>query len=43
MIEAVVNDLKLSQTRQYENSTALASAYLMHLFTMKIGQIKLSF
>ena len=27
MIEAVVNDLKLSQTRQYENSTALASMY----------------
>ncbi|MEW7291940.1 M16 family metallopeptidase [Aquimarina sp. 2304DJ70-9] len=27
MISAVVNDLKLSQTRQYENSTALASAY----------------
>lgn len=27
MIEAVVNDLKLSQTRQYENATALASAY----------------
>ncbi|OIQ27519.1 MAG: peptidase M16 [Bacteroidetes bacterium MedPE-SWsnd-G2] len=27
MIEAVVNDLKLSQTQQYENSTALASAY----------------
>ena len=27
MIDAVVNDLKLSQTKQYENSTALASAY----------------
>ncbi|MBU3822259.1 insulinase family protein [Flavobacteriaceae bacterium XHP0103] len=27
MIEAVVNDLKLNQTRRYENSTALASAY----------------
>jgi len=27
MIEAVVNDLKLSQTREYENSSALASAY----------------
>ncbi|GLB51373.1 peptidase M16 [Neptunitalea chrysea] len=27
MIDAVVNDLKLNQTRQYENSTALASAY----------------
>ncbi|WP_281765185.1 M16 family metallopeptidase [Neptunitalea lumnitzerae] len=27
MIEAVVNDLKLSQTRRYENSTALAGAY----------------
>ncbi|MGB0892340.1 MAG: M16 family metallopeptidase, partial [Flavobacteriaceae bacterium] len=27
MIEAVVNDLKLNQTRQYENNTALASAY----------------
>jgi len=27
MIEAVINDLKLSQTQQYENSTALASAY----------------
>ncbi|PNW28333.1 M16 family metallopeptidase [Formosa algae] len=27
LIDAVVNDLKLSQTRQYENSTALASAY----------------
>ncbi|TYP98856.1 putative Zn-dependent peptidase [Tenacibaculum adriaticum] len=27
MIEAVVNDLKLSQTRQYENNTDLASAY----------------
>lgn len=27
MIEAVVNDLKLYQTRQYENSTALASMY----------------
>lgn len=28
MIEAVVNDLKLSQIRQYENSTALASTYV---------------
>ncbi|WP_062054803.1 M16 family metallopeptidase [Aquimarina longa] len=27
MISAVINDLKLSQTRQYENNTALASAY----------------
>lgn len=27
MIEAVVNDLKLSQTRRYENNTALATAY----------------
>lgn len=27
MIEAVVNDLKLSQTRRYENNSALASAY----------------
>ena len=27
MIEAVVNDLKLSQTQQYENNTALASMY----------------
>lgn len=27
MIEAVVNDLKLNQTQQYENSSALASAY----------------
>ena len=27
MIDAVVNDLKLSQTQQYENSTALASMY----------------
>ncbi|MEM6720976.1 MAG: insulinase family protein [Bacteroidota bacterium] len=27
MIDAVINDLKLSQTQQYENSTALASAY----------------
>ena len=27
MLEAVINDLKLSQTRQYENNTALASAY----------------
>jgi len=27
MIEAVINDLKLSQTHQYENNTALASAY----------------
>ncbi len=27
MISAVINDLKLSQTRQYENSTALATAY----------------
>ncbi|MGI9531401.1 M16 family metallopeptidase [Lutimonas sp.] len=27
MIDAVVNDLKLNQTRQYENSTALASMY----------------
>jgi len=27
MIEAVINDMKLSQTRQYENNTALASAY----------------
>ncbi len=27
MITAVVNDLKLSQTRQYENNSALASAY----------------
>ncbi len=27
MIDAVVNDLKLSQTREYENNTALAGAY----------------
>lgn len=27
MIDAVINDLKLSQTQQYENSTPLASAY----------------
>ena len=27
MIDAVVNDLKLSQTKKYENSTALASIY----------------
>ncbi|MCT4629177.1 pitrilysin family protein [Winogradskyella sp.] len=27
MLDAVINDLKLSETRQYENSTALASAY----------------
>ncbi len=27
MISAVVNDLKLTQTRQYENNSALASAY----------------
>ncbi|WP_405604419.1 M16 family metallopeptidase [Polaribacter sp. Asnod1-A03] len=28
MIEAVVNDLKLSQTRQYENNSALANTYV---------------
>lgn len=28
MIEAVVNDLKLSQTRQYENASAVAYAYV---------------
>lgn len=28
MIDAVVNDLKLSQTQQYENSTALADMYV---------------
>ncbi|MGJ5640818.1 M16 family metallopeptidase [Formosa sp. S-31] len=27
LLDAVINDLKLSQTREYENSTALASAY----------------
>ncbi|WP_108867327.1 M16 family metallopeptidase [Aquimarina aquimarini] len=27
MIDAVINDLKLSQTKEYENNTALASAY----------------
>ncbi|WP_369049054.1 M16 family metallopeptidase [Tenacibaculum sp. UWU-22] len=27
MIKAVINDLKLTQTRQYENSVALATAY----------------
>jgi len=27
MLDAVINDLKLSQLQQYENSTALASAY----------------
>ncbi len=27
MLDAVVNDLKLSQTRQYESNTALATAY----------------
>lgn len=27
MLDAVINDLKLSKTRQYENNTALASAY----------------
>ncbi len=28
MIEAVINDLKLSQTRQYENNTALANVFV---------------
>ena len=28
MLKAVINDLKLNQTRQYENSTALANAYV---------------
>ena len=28
MIDAVINDLKLNQTRQYENNTALANAYV---------------
>ncbi len=28
MIEAVINDLKLNQTRQYESNTALANAYV---------------
>jgi predicted Zn-dependent peptidase len=28
MIEAVVNDLKLNQTRQYENNSALANTYV---------------
>ena len=28
MIEAVVNDLKLNQTRQYENNSALADSYV---------------
>ncbi|MBT8266940.1 MAG: insulinase family protein [Bacteroidia bacterium] len=28
MIDAVVNDLKLNRTRQYENNTALANAYV---------------
>ncbi|NNF82130.1 MAG: insulinase family protein [Flavobacteriaceae bacterium] len=28
MIDAVVNDLKLNQTRQYENNSALANAYV---------------
>jgi len=28
MIEAVVNDLKLTQTKQYENNTALANMYV---------------
>ncbi|MEY8848983.1 M16 family metallopeptidase [Psychroserpens sp. XS_ASV72] len=28
MIDAVINDLKLNQTRQYENSSALASMYV---------------
>lgn len=28
MIDAVINDLKLNQTRQYENSTSLANAYV---------------
>ncbi len=27
MLDAVINDLKLNQTREYENNTALASAY----------------
>lgn len=27
LLDAVINDLELSQTKQYENSTALASAY----------------
>ncbi|CAL2081287.1 Insulinase family protein [Tenacibaculum sp. 190524A02b] len=27
MLQAVINDLKLSQTREYENNTALAGAY----------------
>ncbi|HMC00303.1 MAG TPA: insulinase family protein [Flavobacteriaceae bacterium] len=35
MIDAVINDLELSQTRQYENSTALASAYYIAFIRRK--------
>ncbi|WP_420573391.1 M16 family metallopeptidase [Kordia sp.] len=42
MIDAVINDLKLSQTQQYESSTALAGAYYNAFIHHQdwIGQVK---
>ncbi|WP_053977873.1 M16 family metallopeptidase [Mangrovimonas xylaniphaga] len=43
MIDAVVNDLKLNQTQQYENSTALASMYFNAFIHHENWQDKVKF
>ncbi|MBB4117761.1 putative Zn-dependent peptidase [Mesonia hippocampi] len=43
MLEAVINDMKLSQTRQYENSSALASAYYNAFIHHEDWQDKVNF
>jgi predicted Zn-dependent peptidase len=43
MIDAVINDLKLNQTRQYENSTALANAYVDAFIYEQLWQHEVAF
>ena len=43
MIEAVINDLELNQTRQYENNTALANAYVAAFITEQSWEDEVKF
>ncbi len=43
MIDAVINDLELNQTRQYESSTALANAYVAAFITEQSWEDEVKF
>jgi predicted Zn-dependent peptidase len=43
LIDAVINDLKLSKLREYENSTSLASAYYNNFISQRAWADELSF